>query len=237
MKVLLRVYSIYSYLIFLLSFIVVAPFILGLSTKKSWHKAALAINSGWSWVYFKLVFIPVHFEYEQPLDRKQHYIFCANHFSFLDIAIMAGLPVPFKFIGKRSITKAPVFGYMFRKLHITVDRGSARSRAQSLHDSRQALKDGFSLTFFPEGGIVSTDPPNMVGFKDGAFRLAVEENIPIVSVSLMDNYRILPDDGRFLLRPHKCRIYVHKPILPEDYGFDAVAMKRATRELIESKLS
>lgn len=220
----------------MITFLVVIPFILLLSQNKAWHQAALAINSGWSWVYFKLVFISVRFYYEQPLARKQHYIFCANHFSFLDIAIMAGLPTPFKFIGKRSIAKAPIFGYMFQKLHITVDRSSMKSRAQSLQESREALKAGFSLTFFPEGGIVSTAPPKMVAFKEGAFRLAVEEGIPIVPVSLVDNYCILPDDGQFLFHPRKCRIFVHKPIWPAEYTGDEAELKRVTRAAIASKL-
>jgi 1-acyl-sn-glycerol-3-phosphate acyltransferase len=236
MKVLYRIYSIFCYIIFLLTFLVVIPFILFFAQLKSWHRAALAINSGWSWAYFKLVGIPVRFEYEVPLDRKGQFIFCANHFSFLDIAIMAGLPIPFKFIGKRSITKAPVFGYMFRKLHITVDRSSMKSRARSVEESRAALNEGFSLTFFPEGGIVSNNPPKMVLFKEGAFRLAVEENIPIVPVSLIDNYHILPDDGAFLFRPRKSRVFVHAPIFPSDFNGDIAALKEETKRLIASKL-
>ncbi|MEO9474726.1 MAG: lysophospholipid acyltransferase family protein [Cyclobacteriaceae bacterium] len=236
MKILLRIYSIYFYIIFILAFIVFIPVILLLAQFPGLQRTALSVNTFWSWTFFKLVFIPVRFSFEQKLSRKEKYIFCANHFSYIDIPVIAGLPIGFKFIGKSSIAKVPIFGYMFKKLHITVNRGSVKSRAESLQKSRGALIAGYNLTFFPEGGILTNQPPKMVAFKDGAFKLAVDQNVPIVPVTMPDNFLILPDDDSYLFRPRKCRVIVHKPIYPQDHNHDLRELKAATKKVIEDEL-
>lgn len=236
MRFLLRLYSIYFYIIFILDFIVFIPFILLLAQCKRTQKAALQLNTYWSWTFFKLVFINVKFTFEKPLSKEDRYIFCANHFSFLDIPISAGLPIPFKFIGKSSIAKVPIFGYMFKTLHVTVDRKNVLSRAESLRKTRDALRDGFNMMFFPEGGILTKSPPEMVSFKDGAFRLAVDENASIVPITMPDNFEILPDDNSYLFKPKRCRVIVHKPIHPKDCDFDIQKLKSATKTIIEKEL-
>ncbi|MFY0601137.1 MAG: 1-acyl-sn-glycerol-3-phosphate acyltransferase [Cyclobacteriaceae bacterium] len=237
MRILLRLYSIYTYIIFVLTFLAFVPTMIVLAQKKRFHKTALQLNTAWSWIYFKAIFIKVKFSFEEKLERGKTYIFCANHFSYLDIPIIAGLHLPFKFIGKSSIAKVPIFGYMFKTLHITVNRSNIMSRARSLKKTQESLKEGFNMMFFPEGGILTKSPPKMVGFKDGAFRLAIEENIPVVPITFPDNYVILPDDDSFMIRPRKCRVIVHKPIYPKDCQNDIVSLKSMTKSTIEKELA
>ncbi|MEO9483485.1 MAG: lysophospholipid acyltransferase family protein [Ekhidna sp.] len=158
--------------------------------------------------------IPVQMEWQFTPDVKAQYILCANHFSYLDIPILGLFPIAFKFVGKSSLAKIPVFGYMYKTLHITVNRSSYRSRAQSLIEARNSVKEGFNLGFFPEGGIRLKSYPNMVDFKDGAFKLAAENNLPIVPVTMPDNYRILRDNDLLNIRRKTCRIIYHSPIWP-----------------------
>ena len=122
--------------------------------------------------------------------------------------------MPFKFVGKSSLARIPIFGYMYRTLHITVNRSSYRSRAKSLVKAREAVGNGFNLGFFPEGGIRLDSFPNMVDFKDGAFKLAIENNLPILPVTLPDNYWIIQDDDLLNVRRRTCRIIYHAPIWP-----------------------
>lgn len=150
---------------------------------------------------------------------------------------MGLIPVPFKFIGKSSLGRIPLFGYMYNKIHITVNRASLKSRADGLKRSRDAVEQGFNVTFFPEGGVVSTQPPQMVLFKDGAFRLAVEKNIPIVPVTFPYNFHILPDDERYLFSPKICKIIVHKPIFPtENSEKEVIRIKNETYKVIQQEL-
>lgn len=113
-------------------------------------------------------------------------------------------------MGKSSVKRVPLFGYMFTKLHIQVDRTAKNSRIKALTRSIKALKSGRSIMIFPEGGIFSTNFPEMVQpFKDGAFSMAVENQVPIVPISLLDNYKVMPET---LFKWHKIRVVVHKPI-------------------------
>lgn len=178
------------------------------------HKLALTINCIWAWCFLKMAFIPIRKDWRFQPGKDQQYILCANHFSYLDIPILGLFPMAFKFVGKSSLAKIPLFGYMYQTLHITVNRSSYRSRAKSLIKAREAIKNGFNLGFFPEGGIRLNQYPNMVDFKDGAFKLAVENNLPIVPVTMPDNYRILRDDDLLNIRRKKCRIVYHEPIWP-----------------------
>ncbi|MEP1033883.1 lysophospholipid acyltransferase family protein [Ekhidna sp.] len=183
-------------------------------------------------------FIPILQEWKFELDKEQQYILCSNHFSYLDIPILGLFPMPFKFVGKSSLARIPLFGYMYRTLHITVNRSSYRSRARSLVKAREAVADGFNLGFFPEGGIRLESYPKMVDFKDGAFKIAAENNLPIIPVSMPDNFRILPDDDLLNIRRKKCRIVYHRPIWPvgkEDE--DVKKLKQEVFRVIQTELN
>lgn len=226
MMILRRLYSfwaifsmVFFFLILIVPMILMVPF-------KPLHKVALKINCIWAWCFLKLAFIPVIIDWRFDLDKEQQYILCANHFSYLDIPILGLFPMAFKFVGKSSLARIPVFGYMYRTLHITVNRSSYRSRAKSLVKAREAVQNGFNVGFFPEGGIRLEQYPNMVTFKDGAFKLAIENNLPIIPVSMPDNYHILRDDDLLNIRRKTCRIVYHKPIWPKGREDDDVKKLR-----------
>lgn len=236
--ILRRLYSIWAifsmvffFLLLIIPLILMVPF-------KPLHKVALKINCIWAWCFLKMAFIPVSQEWEFELDEKQQYILCANHFSYIDIPILGLFPMPFKFVGKSSLARIPIFGYMYRTLHITVNRSSYRSRARSLVKAREAVLKGFNLGFFPEGGIRLDSYPDMVEFKDGAFKIAVENNLPILPVTMPDNYLILQDDDLFNIRRKKCRIVYHKPIWPDGKGDEDVKkLRQEVFRVIQSELN
>ncbi len=157
--------------------------------------------------------MPVSIEFRQPLDKNKSYIFAANHFSFLDIAVFGFSGQPYAFIGKSSITKLPLFGWMFKKLHIPVDRKNGKSRYQSVIRANEMLAKGRSVVFFPEGGITSNEPPKLMPFKDGAFKLAIEKQIPIIPVTIPWNWIILQDNGKFIIQRHPMKIVFHEPVI------------------------
>ena len=101
---------------------------------------------------------------------------------------------------------------MYRNIHITLNRDSMKSSYSALTKSAEEVDNGQNLVFFPEGGILSKNPPKMARFKDGAFRLAKEKQIPIVPITIPYNWILLPDDGKFLLHPHRNEIKFHEPI-------------------------
>ncbi len=231
-------YTIYASFIFFLISIVFVPVINLLSTNPKWHKAALKVHMAWARTYFKLALFKVQIEGNEYLEKNQQYIFCANHFSYIDIAAFYLLHHG-KFIGKSSVGKIPIFGYFFRKMHISVNRASARSRGDSLRLAKEELLKGFNLSIYPEGGMLvkEEDLPYMVNFKDGAFKLAIEFQIPIVPVVYPNNFLIIPDRSPIRIHRHDLIIKVLEPIWPRSAEeSETQRLKVDTYEAIQSEL-
>lgn len=205
------IHTIYGSIVFLILFLIFLPPLLVpiLFPKKfSWVGV---INRWWAKLLFIFVVLPYKIEERSALDRRKQYIFCPNHFSYLDIPTMGLNPVNTIFVGKNDMKKVPLFGFMYGRLHITVDRTKLKSKYDSIIKSREAIEEGKSLVLYPEGGIHSRNPPEMVSFKDGAFRLAIEKQIPVVPVTIPHNWIILPGN-QFLLRQGNVSVIFHEPI-------------------------
>ena len=224
-------------LIFVVTFmIVIIPFIIIIQIP-TWHRYVAHINRIWNRVFYPLIFIPLEVQISPHVESNGSYIFCPNHTSFLDICIMARTPTDFMFVGKNAMEKIPVFGYMYRKLHITVDRGSLKSKHSTYVRAKEAIDNGRSLVIFPEGGVHGERPPQMTPFKNGAFKIAIEKQIPIVPVTIPYNWIILPDDGRFLLTWRKAMLIYHDPIETKGLTLsDVDSLKEKVFEIINQKL-
>jgi len=230
-------HTLYSFIIFCIVFLLLFPFFLiPIFFPKQYHMVGV-LNRVWAYVTFPLVLIPFKIEMQGKLKRGQQYIFCPNHFSYLDIASMGFNPINSIFVGKSDMESVPLFGYMYKKLHITVDRSSLSSRYNTVKRSLRALEDGKSLVIFPEGGMISHNPPHMTRFKDGAFRIAIEKQIPIVPVTLPNNWIILPDKNLLLLHWGLMKIIFHEPIETKDMTLRQVdGLKEKVFDVINAQL-
>lgn len=213
MRILTFIYTAWAIFWFVLLFILLFPLFWLFLQKKEWKPKAHYLNRFWGKLFFQIAGIPINVQYDFRPNVNETYVFCANHFSYLDIASM-GMIIKnyFAFVGKASLKGVPLFGYMFAKLHIQVDRGDKNSRVTSMTRSIKALKSGRSVMIFPEGGIWSKNLPKMsLPLKDGGFAMAIQQQIPIVPISLLNNYKIMPD-GHFTIYPQTIRAIVHQPI-------------------------
>ena len=150
-----------------------------------------------------------------PTNAKIDEHFLDKIFSYIDIPALAALNIPFKFIGKMQVNNIPVLGYIFRNLHIMVDRDRKDSRKQTYIDSFKSIDEGYSIGIFPEGGIKTEKVPTMAPFKNGAFAMALEKQIPILPVSLLGAYKIMK--GSFYIRWSPCEIICHQPISTDGF--------------------
>lgn len=223
-------------MVFAFIFLLMFPFFYLLVQKKSWRKFAIKLNHWWAVLFWKLSFIPVNQVYKSKLDPNSRYVFCANHTSFLDIPLLGLCRNPFVFVGKSSLSKVPLFGYVFRKVHITVDRASLKSKYESLQKAARALDQGISLVMFPEGG-TEKQPPKLEAFKDGAFRVAIEKQIPIVPVTIPYNWIILPSHQGLMVNRRKSVAVYHKPLPTEGLSLqDLESLKGQVTRIIRSEL-
>jgi len=159
------------------------------------------------------------------LDTRQAYVFCPNHTSFLDI-VVSYLVIPnyFHYIGKAELLKVPFFNIFFRKMNIVVDRGSIMASHRAFQRSCEDIDKHISIAIFPEATIPVTTP-ELGNFKNGPFKLAIEKQIPIVPITYLDNWRILPDGKKSLRRggPGCSRVIIHEPIPTTGLGDDDMA--------------
>jgi 1-acyl-sn-glycerol-3-phosphate acyltransferase len=237
MKILRRVYSTYCLLVFAGLFLILLPLFFIFIQREKWHYFAYKLNYIWASTFYFLCGFPVEQVFPEKWDKSKQYIICPNHTSFLDITLLGLTPLYFVFVGKSSISKVPLFGYMYRKLHITVNRNNLKSKYETLRRSLQAIDNGKSLVIFPEGGIFTENPPEMARFKDGPFRIAIEKQIPVIPVTIPYNWYILPDDGKMLVHWRKAKIIYHEPIPTQGMELDDVdKLKDRVYNIINSEL-
>jgi 1-acyl-sn-glycerol-3-phosphate acyltransferase len=233
-----RLYSFWCYLWFLGVFLILFPFFVLFLQKPAWYRKAHYLNRLWGQIFFPACFMPIHTEFRGRIDPEAPYVFCANHTSYLDIAAMGVVLRNFyAFIGKEAIAKVPLFGYMFRRLHIPVNRDSRASGYEVVQRATQLLHQRRSIVIFPEGGIKSKNPPRLASFKDGAFKMAIQAQVPIVPISFPYNWMILPDDRKLLFRRHRIVAIVHEPIPTTGLTLDDLeSLKKRTFDVINREL-
>ncbi|MBS9522846.1 1-acyl-sn-glycerol-3-phosphate acyltransferase [Litoribacter alkaliphilus] len=237
MKILRRIYSIYGLGVFIITFLLLLPFFVLTIEIPGLKKYGRMLNRVWAKLFFVMLFIKVKYENKHHLKFSKQYIIVANHFSYLDIPALGLIPNDAIFIGKSSLGKLPIFGYMFRNLHIAVNRSSLRSRGETITKTKEALDKGSSVVIFPEGGIIAQNPPQMGRFKDGAFKVAIEKQIPIIPVTLSYNHLILPDDGKLLLNYKNIKVVFHPPISVEGLDVKAAGeLKERCYQTIQEQL-
>jgi len=225
MKIIRWAHTAYAMFLFTILFLVAYPFFLIPIFFPKKFRLVGVVNRLWGRVLFPIAFVPYAIEHREKLERSKSYIFCPNHFSYLDIATMGLNPHPTIFVGKNDMQKIPLFGFMYRKLHIIVDRTQLKSRVATIKKSMEAIDEGKSLVIFPEGGIITEKEPVLHRFKDGAFRVAIEKQIPVVPVTIPYNWIILPAN-EFLLHRHRMKIIFHEPIDTRGLTLDDVASLR-----------
>lgn len=237
MKFVRLVHTIYGFAIFTALFLIFFPLLLYPILFPKQFRWVGIINRWWAKSMFVFTFLPYEVECKTKLDRTKQYIFCPNHFSYLDIPTMGLNPVNTIFVGKNDMEKIPLFGFMYRKLHITVNRASLKSRFNTILASMKAIDEGKSLVIYPEGGMVTKEPPKMCAYKDGAFRTAIEKQIAIVPVTIPFNWIILPDEEKMRLHRGTVKVIFHEPI--ETMGLtlnDLPDLKHRVFSIIDSEL-
>ena len=175
-------------------------------------------------------------ESDQTPEKSKSYMFIANHTSMTDIMLMlVSVKNPFVFVGKKELTKIPLFGFFYKRTCILVDRSSEKSRKAVFLRAQKRLKTGVSICIFPEGG-VPDEHIVLDEFKDGAFRLAINHHIPVVPITFADNKKRLSYTF-FSGGPGKMRVKIHEFLLTDNLKVgDTKALNREAWNIILKQL-
>ena len=181
-------YRIWFYVLVILPIIILLPILIISIAKEKWYPLFFKLARIWS----KFILIGMGFSWKitklQKLEKGESYMLIANHTSMIDIMLMLVTIKnnPFVFVGKKELAKIPLFGFFYKRTCILVDRSSAKSRHAVFLRAQRRLKSGVSICIFPEG-MVPEEHIDLADFKDGAFRLAIKHEIPIVPITFYDN--------------------------------------------------
>jgi 1-acyl-sn-glycerol-3-phosphate acyltransferase len=240
MKLMLQKLHAYAYMFtVLLLYTFFYPFFYYFSRKPSRYHTLNKLRTKWAKWSSAVCGIFYRFEYETTIDWCKTYVICPNHTSNLDVSWATILTKnSFSFMGKEELLQNPTTKLFFKTIDITVKRDSNISAFKAFKRASEYLKNGMTMIIFPEGKIADTYPPQLQEFKIGPFRLAIEQQVPVIPVTSFNTWKILWDDGlKYGSKPGICNIYVHKPI--ETVGLkltDADALRDEVFRIINQKL-
>lgn len=213
------IWKVYLFLNFLTGLILLYPFFALLLKNEKHYSKAFALMRLWAKQIAFTSGIIVLVKGKHHLKNSKAAIYCSNHNSYLDILIAyVAIPHYFVFIGKREIEGMPMMNIFFKGMNILVDRSSRIDSHKALQLASEEITKGNNLFIFPEGGIYYKSA-NMRPFKNGAFKLAIEKQIPVVPVTFCNNFKILQTGSFFLAhaKPGIVHVVVHPPVDAADY--------------------
>ena len=205
----LLIWRLWFYILIFCTIILMAPFLFVLTIKESYYPTFWKLIRGWAYVLVYGMGFRIDQQIDEILDRNKSYMFCPNHASLMDPFVLIILSKnPIVFVGKKELVKIPIFGFFYRRAVIMVDRSSPVSRKRVFEMAKKRLQGGTSIGIFPEG-LVPTEDVILAPFKNGAFSLAIQHQIPIVPQTYYDCKRLFSWNflkgglGTFRIRQHQ----------------------------------
>ena len=152
---------------------------------------------------------------EKKIDKNRQYVFISNHTSIMDVMLPCILMPhhPLVYVGKKELVKIPIFGIIYKRICVMVDRTSARSRADVYRRCAERMEEGQSIVIFPEGGVPDDTSVILDSFKDGAFTLASKYQAPIAVFTFAGLKKMFPFDYS-KGHPGKVKVYFNDIIEP-----------------------
>jgi len=237
-KIFYPIYLGYCYLTFVLGLLIIFPavvlaVILG---QPLGGRLVIHLSRAWSDAWILLIGIRHKNIIEAPIVRNSHYVFVANHISYMDIPLLFQVirKNDFRILGKVEMSKIPLFGLLYRLAVVLIDRTSTKSRSKSIEKLRVVLEQNISIFIFPEGTFNETKTP-LKGFYDGAFRIAIETQTPVKPIVYLDSVHRMHYKTVFSITPGRSRA-VHLAEIPVK-GLtlsDVGTLKNTTFEAMEA---
>jgi 1-acyl-sn-glycerol-3-phosphate acyltransferase len=225
-------WRIWYYMMVALPILVLFPFLLVSILKEKWYPYFFIMARIWA----KFILFCSGFYYKVEADYEfidgKSYMLVANHTSMLDIMLMLAIvPNPFVFVGKKELSNIPLLGFFYKRTNILVDRNSAISRGEVYDSVEKRVHQGLSICIFPEGGVPDDESVLLDVFKNGAFRMAIEHQLPIVPITFPDNKKRFSYTF-FSGSPGLLRAKINVPIVTKGKTIDdKIAIKAINEEV------
>jgi 1-acyl-sn-glycerol-3-phosphate acyltransferase len=190
-----------------------------------WAQLYFYVNPLWS----------LKVEGRERLPWNSAAVLVSNHESLGDILVLFALYRPFKWVSKQSVFNAPFLGWNMRlNGYVPLKRGDKESIAKMMEACERWLQRGVPVLMFPEG--TRSPDGEIKAFKDGAFRMALSQQVPVIPVVIAGTSNTLPKHGLVLTTDARCHMKVLPAVDPKPFGDDVAALREHVRTLmIEEK--
>ena len=232
-NILLKLYAVWVLFVFTFFMIlylpgILLPFLFG----EKYGTISYQFLKLWSWTFSKLNFIPYRITGKENIHPGKAYIYISNHTSYLDIpGVCLTVPTQIRPLAKKELQRIPIFGWIVKPACIIVDRSSNESRRKSMEHLKGVLKQGISILIFPEGTQNQTKEP-LQTFYDGAFRIAIETQQPVLPLVILNAGNLMPPK-KFFIQPGTIKIDVQDEIPTLGMTFDDLpALKEKTFQMM-----
>lgn len=149
---------------------------------------------------------------KENFRKGENYIVTCNHNSYMDVPLTTPfIPGPNKTIAKAEMAKTPLFGLVYRRGSVLVDRNDKNSRQNSFKKMKEVLNTGMHMCIYPEGTRNKTSLP-LKDFYDGAFKLAVDTGKSILPALIFNTKKVLPSEKTFFFWPSKMELHFLPPV-------------------------
>ncbi len=204
-----RIFAVWALLVFIITMLPVAlcMWVIGLIKEPERTEVFRNISKVWMNIFFLFTGCRLKIKGKENFKRGKNYIVICNHNSFMDVPVSTPfIPGANKTIAKIEISRVPLFGMIYKRGSILIDRNNKDSRRESLKKMKDVLAMGMHMCIYPEGTRNKTEMP-MKEFHNGAFKLAVETGKPILPAIMFNTKKVLPADGTFFFWPTKMEIH------------------------------
>jgi 1-acyl-sn-glycerol-3-phosphate acyltransferase len=211
--ILARIFALWGMIVFITTMLLLyIPFLLtGLYDEPKRTIHFYNLSRIWMNIFFFFTFVRRKFKGKEHFKNGENYVVVCNHNTFMDVPLSSpGIPGANKTIAKAELTKIPLFGIIYKRGSVLVDRKSEESRKASFGKMKQTLAMGLHMCIYPEGTRNKTSEP-LQRFHDGAFRLAIETGNAIVPTLIFYTKIVMPRRF-FYFWPHRVEMHFLPPV-------------------------
>lgn len=208
-EILGRIFALWAMIIFIITMlpVVLAMWMIGVLKEPKRTAVFRNISKLWMQIFFFLIGLRLKIKGKENFKKEENYIVLCNHNSLMDVPIATPfIPGPNKTIAKIEMSRTPLFGLIYKRGSVLVDRKDKNSRSNSFKQMKDVLAMGMHMCIYPEGTRNKTDQP-LKEFHNGAFKLAVETGKPLLPAIMFNTKKALPTDKVFFFWPVKMEMH------------------------------
>jgi 1-acyl-sn-glycerol-3-phosphate acyltransferase len=233
-----KIFAVWALIVFVITLlpVTILIWIIGIVKEPKRTEIFRKISKVWIRIFFFLIGCRLKVVGKKNFKSGENYIITCNHNSFMDVPVATPfIPRANKTIAKAEMAKIPLFGLIYKRGSVLVDRNDRKSREDSFKKMKNVLSMGMDMCIYPEGTRNKSELP-LKDFHSGAFRLAIETRTNIIPALIFNTKKVLPP-GQFYLHPAKMELHFLPSVKvskTENYEFLKEKIHRIMTEYYET---